>query len=112
MIILLIKAHACDLNSDLRYRYSFAFLYGLSLGVHASMIIFSPAFILYMLISDKSNLQAKKIAHMLFFVTFGFAIYVFLPFRSLSPMVYDWGDPETFYQFLNQIFDQKSHSEL
>jgi tetratricopeptide (TPR) repeat protein len=107
LLILLIKSHSLISSSNLRLKYSFTFLYGLSLGVHASMAIFIPAFLIYALISDKSTLQTKKFAFILFFSILGFLTYILLPFRSVSPIVFDWGNPETFYRFLGQIFDRK-----
>ena len=107
LLIFLIKSYSPILSLRLRYQYIFALLYGLSLGVHAAMVIFAPVFIVFFLDTSKNTLSAKDTIFTLFFFSFGFLIYAFLPFRSLSQIAYDWGNPETFNQFLNQILNKK-----
>ena len=111
LLVILIKSHSSILQTRLRFQYCFAFLYGISLGIHASMAVFIPAFLVYNLVIDQRVLRSKQISFILFFSLLGFFVYIFLPLRSLSPLAFDWGDPETLYQFLRQIFDKKDSNK-
>lgn len=62
LLFILIKSHTCTTISHLRYKYIFSFLYGLSLGAHAAMAIFLPAFILYEILNNKNFLHVKRLA--------------------------------------------------
>ena len=110
LLFVLIKAHISKFLSCLRYQYVFALLYGLSLGVHAAMIIFIPVFFMFLFFINKKNLTMKNLVFLLFFFLMGFMTYLYLPIRSLAQIPFDWGNPETFSQFLNQILDKKDSS--
>jgi Tfp pilus assembly protein PilF len=84
-----------------------AFLYGLSAGVHATMGFFLPAFLVFLGLTGPRLLQGKSLAFLVFFFLLGFAAYLYLPIRSLSDPALDWGDTETFRQFLIHITDRK-----
>ncbi len=111
LIMILIISQSSRLDFRARYDYCFAFLYGISIGIHASMIIFSPAFILYLFMRDRWRFRIKQVCFSLFFSMLGFAIYIYLPLRSISVLPFDWGNPETLYQFFSQIFDKKGNSQ-
>src|SRR5215831_7981862 len=84
-----------------------AFLYGLSAGVHATMAFFLPAFLVFLGLTAPRMLRGKGLAFLAFFFLLGFASYLYLPIRSLSDPALDWGDTETFRQFLIHITDKK-----
>ena len=110
LMTLLIKARHYRLTSpvlSLKLYWIFAFLYGLSAGVHVAMALFAPAFLLTILLAEPRMFQGKAFAFLTFFFLFGFAVYLYLPLRSLSNPVYDWGDPQAFSQFWNHITDRK-----
>ena len=85
----------------------FAFLYGLSVGVHATMAFFAPAFLVFLVLTEPRMLRGKYLTFFAFFLLLGFAVYLYLPIRSLSEPALDWGDTETFRQFLIHITDRK-----
>ena len=107
LLIILMKSHHSMPALQLRYQYIFVFLYGLSLGVHATMAIFAPVFTVFFFDKNKNILKVKTLIYIFFFFLLGFLTYVYLPLRSLSQIAYDWGNPETFNQFLNQILNKK-----
>ena len=84
-----------------------AFLYGLSAGVHATMAFFLPAFLVFLGLTAPRMLRGKGLAFLVFFFLLGFSTYLYLPIRSLSDPALDWGDTETFRQFLIHITDRK-----
>ena len=110
LVALLIKArHLRSTSSVLSIKlyWIFAFLYGLSAGAHVTMALFAPAFLLAILLAEPCMFKGKALAFLAFFFLFGFAVYLYLPLRSLSNPVYDWGDPQTFSQFWNHLTDRK-----
>jgi tetratricopeptide (TPR) repeat protein len=109
-MILLLKARtaqAYSQSSPLSFYWLFAFLYGVSAGVHATMAFFAPAFLLFIALTTPRVLRVKGLAFLAFFFLLGFAVYLYLPVRSLGEPTFDWGDPETFRQFLVHITDRK-----
>jgi tetratricopeptide (TPR) repeat protein len=85
----------------------FAFLYGLSAGVHATMAFFLPAFLVFLGLTAPRIFRGKGLAFLAFFFLLGFSTYLYLPIRSLSDPALDWGDTETFRQFLIHLTDRK-----
>lgn len=89
------------------FYWLFAFFYGLSAGVHATMAFFVPAFFAFIVLSEPRLLRGKVLAFAFFFFLLGFAIFLYLPLRSLSEPALDWGDTETFRQLLIHMTDRK-----
>jgi tetratricopeptide (TPR) repeat protein len=90
-----------------KWYWLFAFLYGLSAGVHATMAFFAPAFLVFIWLTAPWMLRGKELALGTFFFVLGFAVYLYLPLRSLGDPVLDWGDPQTFQQLLIHLLDRK-----
>jgi tetratricopeptide (TPR) repeat protein len=110
LITLLLKARQaqkCRQWTRVGFYWLFAFLYGLSAGVHATMAFFVPAFLTFIGITTPRMFRAKELAFLAFFFLLGFAVYLYLPIRSLGEPAFDWGDPQTFRQFLVHITDRK-----
>ena len=79
---------------DKRLLYAFALVYGLSLTNHATMLLFLPVFLLYILILDKDSLgRGRQYAVMIGLCALGLSVYLYLPIRSLADPAMDWGDP-------------------
>jgi len=118
LITLLVKARQTRTGTQpphMALYWLFAFLYGLSAGVHATMAFFAPAFLVFLGLTEPRMLRGKSCAFLAFFFLLGFAVYLYLPIRSLSDPALDWGDTETFRQFLIHITDRKDapmHFEL
>src|SRR5712691_5161433 len=118
LIALLVKARIARTSAPpthLAVYWLFAFLYGLSAGVHATMAFCVPAFLAFIGLTEPRVLRGKGLAFLAFFFLLGFASYLYLPIRSLRDPALDWGDTETFRQFLIHITDRKDaamHFEL
>src|SRR5215475_8096180 len=110
LLTLLVKvrqARTCAQPSHIAPYWLCAFLYGLSAGVHATMAFFLPAFLVFLGLTAPRMLRGKALAFLVFFFLLGFSTYLYLPVRSLSDPALDWGDTETFRQFLIHITDRK-----
>jgi tetratricopeptide (TPR) repeat protein len=107
LITILWKARACRPATRMGLYWLFAFLYGLSAGVHATMALFVPAFFTFIVLTEPRVFGVKGLAFLAFFFLLGFAVYLYLPVRSLSDPAFDWGDPQTWRQFLIHITDRK-----
>ncbi len=107
LLLLLVTArHATPLMQQ-RYCWSFAFLYGLSAGVHATMAVFLPAFLGFWVLAMPRLFRSRALAFLGFFFLVGFATYLYLPLRSLTEPVFNWGEPQTWQQFWGHITDKK-----
>ena len=107
LFISLINARASTQPAQKRYYWLFAFLYGLSAGVHASMAFFVPAFLVFIGLAAPRMFRVRELAFLAFFFLLGFATYLYLPIRSLTEPAFNWGEPQTFQQFLIHISDRK-----
>ncbi len=88
-----------------RLLYAFAFIYGLSLCNHGSMLLFLPGFALYVLVLDRHSLhRARQYAVMLGLGLLGLSVYLYLPIRSLADPAMDWGDPGSWSGFWDILF--------
>jgi len=93
-----------------KFLFSFAFLYGLSLGAHSVLVFYFPFFLLYIyIICLRSHRLSsiKTIFLLAFFFLIGFSVYLYLPIRSTQNPFYDWGDPETFFNLMAHVSDRK-----
>jgi len=84
------------LNSrfSIKYFYTGAFVYGLSLANHwPSMIILAPVLLYYYIIyfNRMKNLRSMNI---IFFFALGLTPYLYLPIRAYAHPPLNWGDPE------------------
>lgn len=110
LISIIIKArhvHPSSPSMSIKLFWVFAYLYGLSAGVHVTMALFAPAFLISIWLIEARMFKGKEFAFLAFFFLLGFAVYLYLPIRSLSNPVYDWGDPQTFRQFWLHLMDRK-----
>lgn len=87
-----------------KYLYMFSFFYGLSLAHHLSSINFAPAFVVFILASEKKIfLKYKQMSTLFLIFLIPFIVYLYLPLRSISNPAVDWGNPENFKNFVNLI---------
>jgi len=78
-----------------------AYILGLGLTNNITLIVLLPAILVLVMNRDRLKrpaLSESLIALILFI--FGLTLYIYLPIRSLSDPFLDWGNPETWDQFL------------
>lgn len=79
----------------------FAFLYGLSLANHSTTRLLGPAFLLFVLVIDPVPWKRWKLYGACIGLSLvGLSAFLYLPIRSLANPPMDWGNPETFDNFL------------
>lgn len=91
------------------YNYFFiAFICGLSLTNHhttALLILVCAIYILYDRWTKHYSLKTniKFFSPIIFFALIGLSLYIYLPLRSFTDPIIDWGNPDTFEKFTNHV---------
>ncbi|MHC1696728.1 MAG: DUF2723 domain-containing protein [Geobacteraceae bacterium] len=83
------------------YVYLAAFLCGLAMGAHQTIVLLLPAFAYLVLATDWrliTRVREQILAVAAFFV--GFSVYLHLPIRATQNPLLNWGDSKTLSQFL------------
>lgn len=85
-----------DRKRSVKYYFLFAFLFGLGMANHMTMIVLVPAS-LYLMISKEGMKRFLVVAYTNMIPAFllGISSYLYLPVRSAVQPVLDWGNPET-----------------
>jgi hypothetical protein len=84
-----------------------AFVYGLSLGNHLSMLTLGPAVLFLIVEGERNNrisLKGLLAAGLAFLLSL--SIYLFLPMRAMQHPPVNWGDPHTWSGFLWTVSGQ------
>jgi len=89
------------------YFYLASFFLGLSFGAHIIMLLYLPAFFLFLLIFFRRAFSWYQLGLILIFLILGASIYLYLPVRSSVNPYWDWGNPENFHNFITHITDKK-----
>lgn len=84
------------------YIYLGAFLSGLAFGAHQIMILMMPSFAFLIISADWRVIKrVKEIVLVFAFAAFGFiSVHLHLPIRATQQPLLNWGDPQTWGQFL------------
>lgn len=84
------------------YIYLGAFISGLGFGGHQIMVLMMPAFAFLIISTDwRLLLRIKEIILVCVFAGFGFiSVHLHLPVRAVQNPLLNWGDPQTWTQFL------------
>lgn len=93
-----------------------AFLLGLGIGNHHTIVLIMPGAILFILWSMVSGQWSEgsvfglvsHVSRVTFFFLFGLSIYLYLPLRSFKNPFMDWGDPQNLHNFID-VFTRKSY---
>lgn len=90
------------LLSKKNFLYLFSFIFGLSLIHHQTVVLCVPAFLLLLW----RKYQNKLFQHFNIIIAFcllGFCFYCYLPIRSFANPSVDWGNAETFSNFMRVL---------
>ena len=80
------------------------YVFGLGLVAHPILVFLGPGLLLGVLLRDRTILgRLGELATGGLFFLLGFAIYLYLPLRSLADPAMDWGNPETLQGFLSHL---------
>jgi len=83
------------------YIYLGAFLCGLAMGAHQTIVLLLPSFAFLVLVTDWrliTRVREQILALAAFFV--GLSVYLHMPIRATQNPLLNWGDPRTLPQFL------------
>lgn len=101
MIYLIIKY---KWNNDYKIIYLLWFLFGLGISSHPTVVFLFPGFVLYVWQNRKQfSFSYYHVINFIGFFVLGLSIYVYLPVRSITNPVLDWGNPETLNNFVRVI---------
>ncbi|MCB4790545.1 MAG: DUF2723 domain-containing protein [Elusimicrobia bacterium] len=81
--------------------YLCAYIFGLGLGNHHTLIFLGPLFIIALKQSRSFNIKTLALFTLFFFI--GFSVYLYLPVRSAKNPALDWGHPETLHNLWRVI---------
>jgi len=87
---------------DYRLLALIAFLAGLGLGNHLSLLWYLPG-VLILIWNKKLITSWKRTLLLISFFALGLSIYLYLPLRSLSGPLLNWGDPSNWQRFLDHV---------
>lgn len=89
-------ARTRTISNGPRLFYSLAFVYGLSLGNHLSMLLLLPAGLFLGLRGEfRRFLKTKTLVTAFAFFLLGLSVYLYLPLRAAQHPPMNWGDPHT-----------------
>ncbi len=87
--------------------YAASLLLGLSFGSHIIMLLYVPAFFIFLAIFYRKTLSFSRLGIIITFLILGASIYLYLPVRSSVNPYWDWGNPENVQNFITHVTDQK-----
>lgn len=83
------------------YVYACTFLAGLSMGLHQTVVLLLPAWILLIVLADwRMITRVKELVLSTAFAMLGFSVNLYLPLRATRNPLLNWGDPKTYEQFM------------
>ncbi len=90
---------------DSRLIYLVAFLFGLGLGNHHTLLVILPIIFLVVAVTNWRLLfDARAWGISLAFFLLGLSVYIFLPLRALQNPELNWADPDTVSKFKWSLF--------
>ena len=91
-------------TQSVKYYFLFAYLFGLGMANHMTMIVLIPA-CLYLIVTREGVKGSLVFACAIFIPAFllGLSSYLYLPIRSSVQPVLDWGNPETLSNFFRHL---------
>src|SRR3989338_574192 len=103
-LIILISLHIFENPQGKKLFYLLAFVFGLALTNHHTILFLTPALIFLVLATNPKLLtQPKFLLPASFFFLLGLLPYIYLPVRASQNPVLNWGDPTTLQRFLDVL---------
>jgi len=96
-----------------RLLHVFSFLYGLSLGAHASNILFAPAFLVFLLLADRNLPRNRRLvltSASLFVL--GVSQFLYVYFRALQNPPINHGEIHSLAGWWNHVTNQENRAHL
>lgn len=104
MMLLTYIMLAWEDKRSIRYVFLGSLIYGLAFGNHEEAVLFFPAFLYFLLITDwREILRIKHLFCIIMLFCSGLAVYIYLPLRSAQNPYLDWSNPESLRGFLFAI---------
>lgn len=83
------------------YIYACTFLAGLSMALHQTVVLLVPAWFLLIVLTDwRMITRAKELVLATAFSLLGFSVHLYLPFRATRSPLLNWGDTQSYTQFM------------
>lgn len=83
------------------YVYVCTFLAGLSMGLHQTIVLLLPAWMILIVLADwRIIFRGKELVLATAFALLGFSVHLYLPLRALAKPLLNWGDSRTAEQFM------------
>lgn len=83
------------------YIYVCTFLAGLSMGLHQTIVLLLPAWLLMLVLTDwRIVIRIRELLLATAFAMVGFSVHLYLPLRATQNPILNWGDSKTVEQFL------------
>lgn len=110
-VFLLIKVRSEDAVQQKYFLYLFSFFFGLALTNHHTLLLLSPAYALFVFYKKDINdipvisVISKPRIYIKMAVLFilGLTLYLYLPIRSFTYPIVNWGKPQTLAYFLDHL---------
>lgn len=90
-------------KEDKRFLYLSAFILGIGIGVHHT-IVFIGLYLFLKYLFDKRKISFTDFSICSFLIILGLTVYLYLPFRAIKEPLWNWGNPRNFILFLNSFF--------
>lgn len=95
-------------RGDVRLLYFAALMAGLAVSAHPLVLTYASLLFFFLLFLDGRILLSRHLAVMGFFFLLGLSTYLALPLRSAAEPLINWGQPETWRQFLYVVTLEES----
>lgn len=86
-------------NKSRYYLYPMAFLYGLAMGNHITILFTLPIIVFSLIHAYKKQLPIKSLFYQIFAFILGSLIYLYLPLRAVNYPPINWGNPQSWEGF-------------
>lgn len=95
------RDHYTDGDEQPSYVYACAFLTGLAMALHQTVVLLLPAWGVFIIFTDWRMIKRiKELCVAISAVLLGFAVHLYLPLRATQNPILNWGDPQNSSQFL------------